>query len=105
VRQRRPALVLAAGALARNHGLLWVAMITSAANRAWPGDVAIADLARAGLPAPSLIRTAKLATIEVSDALRLGRLPRVACRAVSAHLRSTLAAALELISKPAPPRH
>jgi len=33
VRQRRPALVIAAGQLAEEYGLLWVAMITSAANR------------------------------------------------------------------------
>jgi mRNA interferase MazF len=31
VRQHRPALVLAAGSLQKTHGLLWLAMITSAA--------------------------------------------------------------------------
>jgi hypothetical protein len=34
-------------------------MITSAENRGWPGDVEIDDPGAAGLPAPSLIQTAK----------------------------------------------
>lgn len=72
-RQRRPALVVSAPSLQERHGLLWVVMITSAENRRWPSDIAIEDLAPAGLPAPSLIRTAKIATIEARDAERLGR--------------------------------
>ena len=43
-------------------------MITSAENRDWPGDVEIPDAAAAGLPIPSVIRTAKIATIEVGRA-------------------------------------
>lgn len=73
-RQRRPALVVSGPALEDGHGLLWVAMITSAENRRWPSDVDIADLATAGLPSPSVIRTAKIATIEARDAEPLGRL-------------------------------
>src|SRR3954454_5784005 len=72
VRQRRPALVIAAGELQAAHGLLWLAMITSAANRGWAGDVAISDLAIAGLPAASIVRPAKIATIEARDAEQLG---------------------------------
>jgi len=52
-----------------------VLMITSAENRGWPGDVTVENLAQAGLPAPSVIRTAKIATIEVSDATKLGKIP------------------------------
>jgi mRNA interferase MazF len=52
--------------------LLWVVMITSAQNRGWPGDVPVNNLAAAGLPAPSVIRTAKIATIEAADAAKLG---------------------------------
>lgn len=74
VRQRRPALVVAAGDLQANHSLLWVLMITSADNRGWPSDVTIGDLAGAGLPAPSVVRTAKLAVIDCRDAERLGTL-------------------------------
>ncbi len=74
-RQRRPALVISASVLERAHGLLWVLMITSAENRAWHGDIEVADLAKAGLPAPSVIRTAKIATIDAGDAEKLGQVP------------------------------
>jgi mRNA interferase MazF len=72
-RQSRPALIVSAGSIQTDHELLWVVMITSAENRAWPGDVAINNLDQAGLPAPSVVRTAKIATIELSDATRLGK--------------------------------
>jgi mRNA interferase MazF len=75
VRQHRPALVVAAADLQTRHGLLWLVMITSAENRGWPGDVTISDLAAAGLPAASIVRPAKIATIEARDAERLGALP------------------------------
>jgi mRNA interferase MazF len=77
VRQRRPALVIAAGELHTEHGLLWLAMITSAANRGWPDDVPISDPSVAGLPIPSIVRPAKIATIDARDAARLGSLPRL----------------------------
>jgi mRNA interferase MazF len=72
-RQSRPALVVSVGGIEASHQLLWVVMITSAENRGWPGDVTVNNLEQAGLPAPSVIRTAKIATIEVSDATRLGK--------------------------------
>jgi mRNA interferase MazF len=72
VRQRRPALVLAAGDLQKSHGLLWLAMITSATHHRRPGDVVISDLGGAGLPAPSIVRPAKIATINAQDAVQLG---------------------------------
>ncbi len=71
-RQSRPALVVSIRDLEANHGLLWVVMITSAENRSWPGDVRIEDLTSAGLPAASVIRPTKIATIEAKDAQRLG---------------------------------
>jgi mRNA interferase MazF len=72
-RQRRPALVVSTGDIEDDHGLLWVAMITSAENRGWPADVPVGSLPRAGLPAPSIVRPRKIATIEARDAARLGR--------------------------------
>lgn len=42
-RQRRPALVVSRGGLGDRSALLWVVMITSAANRPWPGDGSLAD--------------------------------------------------------------
>ena len=72
-RQRRPALVVSAPELHAEHGVLWVLMITSAENRGWRGDIGIPDLGKAGLPAPSVIRTAKIATIDARDAEPLGK--------------------------------
>lgn len=76
-RQSRPALVISSGNLEATHGLLWVLMITSAENRGWPGDVEVKNLAMAGLPFASVVRTAKVATIEASHATRLGKLSAV----------------------------
>ena len=74
-RQRRPALVVSGGGLVEDGLLLWVAMITSAENRARPGDVPLGEsYAEAGLPAPSLIRPCKLATIESDHAEKSGAL-------------------------------
>jgi mRNA interferase MazF len=93
VRQRRPALVVAATALQAEHGLLWVLMITSAENRGWQGDVSISDLTHSGLSAESVVRTAKIATIEAKDAERIGRLPLIDRKAVEARVHGELARA------------
>ena len=85
-RQSRPALVVSSAELADRHGLLWVLMITSAENRGWPSDVPLNDLARTGLPVPSVIRTAKIATIEAGDASRLGRISAAVLNKVNRHL-------------------
>ena len=74
-RQSRPALVVSTARLEELHGLLWVVMITSAENRGWPDDVPVVNLKMAGLPVPSLIRCAKIATIDASHASKLGRVP------------------------------
>ena len=83
-RQHRPALVVSAGGM-------WVTMITSAENRGWIGDVPVQDLKRAGLPVASIIRTAKLATIEADDATRLGTLRPGNLAAVLEEIKSELA--------------
>nr|WP_316629854.1 type II toxin-antitoxin system PemK/MazF family toxin [uncultured Brevundimonas sp.] len=74
-RQHRPALVVSDGPLGDGDRLLWVVMITSADNRPWADDVSLDDsYADAGLPAPSVIRPAKIATIDAAVATRLGRI-------------------------------
>jgi mRNA interferase MazF len=89
--KRRPALVVSRSQLAREHGLLWVLMITSADNAPWRDDVSIDDLALAGLSKPSVIRPVKLATIETLAAQPLGRVTRsVASRVVAVLLHKLL---------------
>jgi mRNA interferase MazF len=89
-RQSRPALVVSSPAIEDAHGLLWVLMITSAENRGWRGDVVVNNLAGAGLPVASVIRTAKIATIEATDAIRLGALSASGLRQVDKQLGSSL---------------
>jgi mRNA interferase MazF len=92
VRQRRPALVVAQTGQGAGLPLLWVLMITSAENRGWSGDVAISDIAAAGLPAESVVRTEKVATIDAREVAVLGSLPVKDRPIVAARLRQTLAA-------------
>lgn len=88
--KRRPALVISNHRLAAL-GVIWVAMVTSAANEPWPGDVTITELKRAGLPAPSVVRSAKIACIDPGRIdRRLGRLDKTAARAVAQRLRGFL---------------
>lgn len=98
VQQRRPALVVAVPDALGAPRLLWVLMVTSAANRGWPGDVVVSELAEAGLPAASVVRVAKLATIKASDAERIGRLPVADRLQVVAGLRGGLADVLERVA-------
>ena len=85
--KRRPALAISAPALQERHGLLWVVMITSADNPPWPQDVAIGELGRAGLPAPSVVRVAKIATVMAAHCERRGTLAAKDRQAVAAILR------------------
>lgn len=88
--KRRPALVVSNRKLAQ-HGLVWVAMITSAVNERWPSDVPIDDLERAGLPVPSVVRPAKIACIESARILRrAGRLDKAAAKVVGQRVRAFL---------------
>jgi mRNA interferase MazF len=88
--KRRPALVISNRKLGI-HGVIWVAMITSGENEPWSSDVAITDLKRAGLPAPSVVRPAKIACIEPARIdRRLGRLDKPAAKTVAQRLRGFL---------------
>jgi len=73
-RQHRPALVVSKRSVGKNQALIWVAMITSAENQHWDGDVDFGDQYEAcGLPAPSKVRPCKLATIDSASAALLGK--------------------------------
>ncbi|WP_448508182.1 type II toxin-antitoxin system PemK/MazF family toxin [Immundisolibacter sp.] len=74
-RQSKPALVVSAGRLEDDHGRLWLVMITSTRNRGGAGDVAVGNPGAAGFPVPSVIRTAKITSIESVDAAKLGTVP------------------------------
>jgi mRNA interferase MazF len=76
IQQRRPALVVAAG-LGGFLDLLWVLMM-------------IEDQEGAGLPIASVVRTAKIATIEARAASRLGRISGQSAVRVAAILRHRL---------------
>ena len=89
-KQYRPALVVSSPELQEVHGLLWVLMITSAKNRPWAGDVKVAHLEEAGLPAPSVVRCARIATIEASAATRIGALGQAQLKLVSNMLQRAL---------------
>jgi mRNA interferase MazF len=95
VQQYRPALVVGRYEGSGAPTLLWVIMITSADHRRWIGDIDISDQVTAGLPSASIVRSAKIATIEAGDADRLGVLAISDRREV----RKRLAATLELSLK------
>ena len=85
----RPAVVVATG-LGLDGILIWVAMITAAENRRWPGDVVVDDHVAAGLPIPSVVRTSKLATMAVLRAEKRGRLPALEMVAVDDAIATAL---------------
>jgi mRNA interferase MazF len=70
-------------------------MITSASHRRWSGDIEIADLADAGLPAASIVRTAKIATIEAVDAEPVGFMPGSSRSAIRDQISGLLASVLK----------
>lgn len=67
--KRRPALVISNTALPEILGRVWVAMITSA-PASQIGDVALGDIAEAGLPVASTLRCSKIATLDSDRILR-----------------------------------
>jgi mRNA interferase MazF len=72
--------------------MYYVAMITNAAHEPWPGDVPVSDLKASGLPIASVIRPAKIATIDEQALVRrLGVLPRPDRARVSKVLRNFMA--------------
>jgi mRNA interferase MazF len=89
--KRRPALVVSNPEFEKATGLVWVAMITTPDHDRRFGDIPISDQRAAGLPASSVVRASKLATLAVGKInRRLGALSetdragaRVALRAAA----------------------
>lgn len=73
---RRPALFLCGHDTgdARVGPLAWLMMITSAERPRWRGDLDVPHAEALGLIIPSRVRTAKVATVTVSDLVRIGRM-------------------------------
>ncbi|WP_374944858.1 type II toxin-antitoxin system PemK/MazF family toxin [Sphingomonas sp.] len=89
--QFRPALIVSRVPLGPEGKQFWAVMITSAANRGWPDDIAIeGDYAEVGLTAPSVIRPHKVATLDGDHATLLGRLDPERLAAVMSHIRCIL---------------
>ena len=91
--KRRPAVVVSTPDLEQDHGLLWLAMITSADNPPWSGDIAVRDLESAGLPHDSVVRPVKIATLEAARATRIGRLEPATRAKVAEAIRARFARA------------
>ena len=83
ISKRRPCLVVGEP---EGSGLVWVVMITSVKNAGWTGDVEILGLGEAGLTTPSIIRTAKIATVEASVLKPIGTLDEETANAVKDQL-------------------
>lgn len=90
----RPALIVASPAATDAFGILWVLMITSARHAPWPDDVAITDLATAGLSRPSIVRTGKIAAIDSRLVRTIGRISELNREAVRERLRQHIGPAL-----------
>jgi len=83
ISKRRPCLVVGEP---EGSGLVWVVMITSANNAGWAGDVEISGLSKAGLTAPSVIPTAKIATVEADVLKPIGTLNKKTAHTAKVHL-------------------
>lgn len=90
VTKRRPALMLSSKEHPHHSAHVTLLMITSAKQSAWSSDYMIKDLARAGLPTPSIARQ-KIFTIESQLIIDLiGTLSTSDRRSLKACLRSHL---------------
>lgn len=82
VKLRRPAVILSDAGFAANTGQSLLAMITRAERSAWPDDLAISDLAAAGLDGPCVVRMKLFTLVDTLISRRLGRLGRPDVRAL-----------------------
>jgi mRNA interferase MazF len=88
----RPALVVSSPKHMAQSGVAYLVMITSAENSPWLGDVAVSNLRGAGLPAPSVVRSAKIMTLNIDRIVRrLGALPKTDQEKVAANVALLLA--------------
>jgi len=88
--KRRPALVISTDFFHTAHNACFAAMVTTARHMqdVRKDDITIAEWTKAGLPAPCVVRIARLSTFEAAPAIRrIGALAPVDRRAVGALIR------------------
>lgn len=61
--KRRPAVIVSSDRLHTEHGVYWIAMITTAKSGRRPNDIPVTNRERAGLPEDCVIRVARLAAV------------------------------------------
>jgi mRNA-degrading endonuclease toxin of MazEF toxin-antitoxin module len=86
--KRRPALVISSDKLYSDHGIFWIAMITTAKTGLRPNDIPVTNLERAGLPEDCVIRVPRITAVGGAQiARKLGDITPKDRTAVSALLR------------------
>ena len=86
--KRRPALIVSADRLHTEHGIYWIAMITTAKSGQRANDIPVTNLERAGLPEDCVIRVARITAVgDGQIARRLGDITPKDRAAVSALLK------------------
>ena len=90
--KERPALICAGPwRITPNIEVCWVAMITTTVLKGWPGDVEIPNLAKAGLPVESIVRSLKLTCIDTATTTKkAGMLDTRTLQKVLKHIKSHL---------------
>lgn len=85
----RPALIYRGPWTVDDFSVCWILMITSSRRTKWSHDISIADLEAAGLPAPSIVRTLKIACIDTHNVVqKIGSLDAKTLRSVQKHMRA-----------------
>lgn len=89
--KRRPALIISADRLFKEHGIYWIAMITTAKAGQRPDDIAVSNHERIGLPEQCVIRIARVTTVSDGQiARKLGEITAKDRNRVSALLKQYL---------------
>ena len=86
----RPAVVISSPEFHEKYKLCWVMMVTSAENPSWPGDIKISSLRKAGLGNPSIIRPAKIATLQVDSVKKIGKISVEISKKLAGFIRNNI---------------
>ena len=73
----RPAVAISAESFIAGHSQTILAMVTTGAGSSWPSDIAIQELAAAGLRHASIVRWKLFTLVNDQLAVRIGRLAEI----------------------------